>query len=272
MTVRVDHHVHVVRRVERARVPVERRLVEAPGRRVAQPERPRDLASMRRQPRASTLGLEVVLIPEPRLDHGRQRSRRIGDVLDQIAVDRDQPGASLRPERGDHAGGPTTPVVPCEHGVLEPQRVQQVDHVDAERALLAGARRRGFEEVGGAVAAQVGHDHPSAADGEQRRHLGVAVDGVREAVQEQHWSAVARSDFVVPDVEDARSDLSDRRESTFGSRRSVAARVRGARERHVCRDETGGGRHEEISSALPRGWRHRSVAPAAPAPVIGCPR
>ena len=65
MTVGVDRRIDVIRILEGTRVPVEGRLVKAPGRRVAEPQGPRELAPVGRQACASAIGLEIVLVPEP---------------------------------------------------------------------------------------------------------------------------------------------------------------------------------------------------------------
>jgi hypothetical protein len=136
MSVGVDDDVDIVGVVEGACALLEGRVVEAPARRVAGPQQPRDLASVLRQPCTPAFGLEVVLVPESRFDLCGGRRVCPGNVLDQVAVDGDQPRAAFRPERGRHTSCASTPVITSQHGAGNVQRIQERDHVRAERRLL----------------------------------------------------------------------------------------------------------------------------------------
>src|SRR6185503_17651782 len=85
----------------------------------------------------------------------------------------------------------------------------QRDRVDSQRGLLAVAGRLIRLEARGPVAAQVRHDHPVALRGQERRDVGVGVDVVRPAVQEQNRRAVAGAVLDIADVQDAGIDLAD---------------------------------------------------------------
>jgi len=101
----MDHDDHVVGVLERACVSIKRSLVEAPVRRVADPQRSGDLAPVGCQSCASALGLEIVLVPETSFDRGSKWQCRFRDVLAKVPVNRDQPRASFRAESSSDACG-----------------------------------------------------------------------------------------------------------------------------------------------------------------------
>ena len=68
-------------------------------------------------------------------------------VLDQVAVDGHQTRASFRPERRNDASGSRTPVIAGKDSTVHLQCIHQGDHIDADRALLTGARRPAVEET-----------------------------------------------------------------------------------------------------------------------------
>src|SRR5438552_141432 len=83
---------------------------------------------------------------------------------------------------------------------------------------------------------QVGNNHATSACGEHRCNINVAVDRIRESMQQEHRRAITRSCFVVADVEEARLDLLDWRKPGFGSLGLGKARVRGTHERRAYSD------------------------------------
>ena len=215
----VDHDRDVVRVVERRRAALERRVVEVPLRRRGSPDQLRELAAVAVVAGTSALGGEVVLVPPLQLGLRRQRLPARCLAADQVAAHRHEAVAALRPERGDDVGRPRAPVEAGDDGRLDPERVHQGDRVDRERRLLAVAERLVGEEARRAVAAQVRDDHPVAGRRQQRDDVGVAVDVVRPAVQEDGRGTVGRAVLHVADVEDAGVDLLDDAEP--GARWSV---------------------------------------------------
>ncbi|GIJ33715.1 hypothetical protein Vse01_28630 [Micromonospora sediminimaris] len=57
------------------------------------------------------------------------------------------------------------------------------------------------------MATRVGQEHPVAGAGQQRHHLGEAVDVVRPAVQQEHHRPVRRAGIDETDIEYASLDL-----------------------------------------------------------------
>ena len=190
MTVAVDHDIDIVGIVVRHRRPLEARIVEMPVRRPLLPQDPGDVAPVGGKTGAAALELKIILVPERDLALRLHRNHRLGDILDQIAVDRDQADAALRPQRRADAGGASAPVIAGEHGALDGKRIHQRDQVGADRGLLARTRRRRIAETGRTVAAQIGHDDAAALGGEQRGDVDIGVDVVGKAVQQHHDRAV----------------------------------------------------------------------------------
>ena len=85
----------------------------------------------------------------------------------------------------------------------------QRDRVERERRLLAVADRLVGEEAGRSEAAEVGDDHPVAGRRQQGNDVGVAVDVVRPAVQQDDRRPVGRPPVDVADVQGAGIDLAD---------------------------------------------------------------
>ena len=214
----VDDDVAVVGVVEGRRAALEGRFVAVPLRRVRRPQDPGDVVPVRHEAGTSALGGEVVLIPPVVLGPGGQRHPVGGEAGDDVAAHREQPEAALRPERGEDAGGAGAPVVADHHRALDPERIEQAELVVRHDRLLRVARRREVDEAGRAMAAQMRHDHATAARGEQQRHVGVAVDVVRVAVHQQHRNPVGRPGLVVADAQLADADLPDRLEPRQGTR------------------------------------------------------
>src|SRR4029077_7339517 len=101
-------------------------------------------------------------------------------------------------------------------GPLDLQRVHQGQDVQGERGLVHVPRRRGGQERGTAVAAEVRDDHPVAAGRQQRCDLDVAVDVVGEAVHENDRAATGRAGLDVAYVQHAGVDLFHRAEGRAG--------------------------------------------------------
>jgi hypothetical protein len=84
-------------------------------------------------------------------------------AADQVPAHRDEPGAALRPERGDDVGGSRSPVEAGKDRPLDLQGIQQRDDVKGKRGLLAVAKSGIGQEAGRPEAAKVGDDHPVPA-------------------------------------------------------------------------------------------------------------
>jgi hypothetical protein len=86
-----------------------------------------------------------------------------------------------------------------------------IDAVPADRALLAGTRRRGRKEARRSVAAQIGHDDPAPRRRERRHHFVEGARIVRKAVHQQHRDAARRPRFLVGNLQDFCAHPLDRR-------------------------------------------------------------
>ena len=131
-------------------------------------------------------------------------------AADQVAAHRHQAADALRPQRGDDVGGSRSPVETGEDGRLDPEGVHQGDGVDRERYLLPITERRLRQKARHPATPQVGNDHPVPHRGQPGRHLLVAMNVVRPAVQQEDRWAISRTGVDVPDVEDTGLDLPDR--------------------------------------------------------------
>src|SRR5690349_10227275 len=98
-------------------------------------------------------GQEVEEVPEAGFQVGPQRVHRAADVLDEVAVDRDESGDSFGPDGRRDAGRATAPVVSGEDRARDGEGVHQGDDVGSEGALLPGPGSIPTEEAGGAVPA-----------------------------------------------------------------------------------------------------------------------
>src|SRR5207253_2357000 len=85
---------------------------------------------------ATALGGEVVLVPPLELGLWRQRKRASRLAADQIAADRDEPSAALRPDRRQDGSGTGAPVEAGYDRPLDGERIEQRDRVDGQRRLL----------------------------------------------------------------------------------------------------------------------------------------
>ena len=165
---------------------------------------------------AAAFGREVVLVP-PRLLGGRRQRRLAGCLAaDQVPAHRHHRPAALRPERGHDVGRPRTPVEAAHDRLLDAESVHQRDRVDGQHGLLPVPRRIVGEETRRAVPPEVGDDHAVPGRGERGRDVGVAVDVVGPAVQQQHCPPAGRPDVDVADVEHARGDPLHRTERLGG--------------------------------------------------------
>jgi hypothetical protein len=182
------------------------------------PQGERDAAPVRGEPRSPALGLEIPFIPERDLALHLGRLQRMGDILDQVAVDADEPGAALGPERGTDAGRAAAPVIAREHRARNRQRIHQINQIRPDRRLLARTHGRGIEESGRSIAPQIGHDDAAALRGKDGRHVDVRVDVVGKAVQQHRDRSIGRPGLVIGDVEHAGIDVTERLEALRGRR------------------------------------------------------
>src|SRR5947209_7659841 len=208
MTVGVQHDLDVVGIVEGHRGAVQRGVIEGPVRRVACPDHPRDVAPVRGETGAATLGQEVVEVPETGFEVGPDRRHGEAYVLNEVAVDGDDAGTALWPQRGGDAGCALAPVLAGEDGARDGERIQQSDHVAADGCLLSRARGGAVQEAGGSMPAQVGGDDPMARLDQTGDHVDVAMDVVGEPMQEKHDLAVVWTRFEVRNLERSSANVS----------------------------------------------------------------
>ena len=218
--VRLDHDLDEVRIVESGGAALERGVVELPARRPQLPQQAGDAPAVPGQAGAAALAMEVVLVPEPQFVFGRLRLQRPGDVLDVVAVERKQPRATLRPQRRHDAGRAPAPVVAGQHRVRHRQCVHQGQQVRSQRRLLARAGCVVAQETRRPEAAQEGHDDAATGGREDRRHLRIGIDVVREAVHQEHRRPIGGAGVEVGDVQDAGGYVLERLHGRIISHRS----------------------------------------------------
>src|SRR5947209_10848742 len=208
MTVGVQHDVDVVGIGEGHRGAVQGGVIEVPVRRVARPDHPRDVAPVDGETGSATLSQEVVEVPEAGFEVGPDRDHGEADVLDEVAVDRDDASTTFRPQRGGDASGAPAPVIAGEDGARDVEGIQQSDHVAADGCLLSRARGGAVQEAGWSMPAQVGGDDTMVRLSQAGDHVDVAMDVVGEPVQEKHDLAVAWTSFEVRNLERISADES----------------------------------------------------------------
>jgi hypothetical protein len=113
------------------------------------------------------------------------------DVDDVVAGIRDEAGHAFRPERSCHAGRKAAPIVAGQNGALNPESVEEIDQITAERSLLPAAHRRWEKKARRTEAAQVGNDHACARCRQTWRDLVIGVDVVRETMREDDGQPLA---------------------------------------------------------------------------------
>ncbi|MDR7186747.1 hypothetical protein J2X85_003804 [Microbacterium trichothecenolyticum] len=67
---------------------------------------------------------------------------------------------------------------------MESERVEEGEQVGSERPLLSASGRVRAQEARRTVSAKVGHENAEARLDEERSHVGITVDVVRESVQQ----------------------------------------------------------------------------------------
>ncbi len=136
----------------------------------------------------------VVEAPQVRPDCP-ERLPRVNDIQGQVGTE------PLRRAQREQVPDEATPVVPDQHGTLDPQLIHQRQYVGGDLLLLPAVRRRPRPPVAG----QVRGDDP-----QPRRRIGEQVAPLvvmlRPAVQRQHRQAVDRSGLGDVEVDAARLD------------------------------------------------------------------
>src|SRR5690348_16630681 len=119
----MDHDADVIWIVERHGTPLECCIVEIPPRRSSLPDELREIASIFVVAGPAAVRGEIELVPP--LEFGLWRQRHLTGCLtaDQIAADRDEPLAPLRPKRRDDVSRPCSPIVTGKDGLLDLERV-----------------------------------------------------------------------------------------------------------------------------------------------------
>jgi hypothetical protein len=145
-------------------------------------------------------------------------------IHDEVAADRNQRLDPFGPERRDDVGCPCAPVESPDHRARDPQRIHERDDVGGQNGLLAIAHRVRRTEPRAAVAAEVGHEDPVSAGGQDRCHVDVAVDVVGPSMQQDDRRTVGRAVLGIPNVQYAGVDLLERRERCVSDRRRSGLR------------------------------------------------
>src|SRR5207253_9744445 len=92
---------------------------EMPIRRPQSPQQTGNFTAVLFQPDAPPLGMEVPLVPVAMLLRCGARPAGARDVLDVVAVDRDQTADTLGPQSGSNAGRTSAPIVAGEYCTLD---------------------------------------------------------------------------------------------------------------------------------------------------------
>ncbi|MNO87596.1 hypothetical protein D3C76_790190 [compost metagenome] len=171
---------------------------------------------------ATTLGREVELVPPLQL--GSRWQRRLAGLLaaDQVATHRHQRLHPLRPKRRDNVGGACAPVITAEHGLLDLQRIHEINQIACQCRRLAVAQGLGRQETRVAITASIRNQHAIALLCQRWRHIRIAVDVVRPTVQQDHHRPVGGTDLGIGNVQQAGLDVLERAE------RRVTTRCNGA--------------------------------------------
>ncbi len=131
-----------------------------------------------------------------------RRGRQHGDALDAVGP----------PDR-ERLGDVGAPIVPDDRQLLDPERIQQRDHVHRMDAGVAGPWRLRVAEACIAEPAQCRDDHPEPRFADHRRHLVPRGSIIRPAMQKHHWLGGMRVHFLDVDGEIRRIDHRHRRNS-----------------------------------------------------------
>ncbi len=142
MTVGVQHDVDIVGIVEGHRGTFQRGVIEVPVRRVARPDHFGDFAPVGGETGSATLGQEVVEVPEAGFQVRPDRRHGAADVLDEVAVDGDDAGTTVWPQRGGDAGRAPAPVIAGQDGARDVEGIQQRDLAVAWAGFEVGDLQR----------------------------------------------------------------------------------------------------------------------------------
>ena len=122
------------------------------------------------------------------------------------------------------------------------------DGIDANAACCPLRTVSARQECGGAVAAEIGHQHAVTLCQLAWEDIGIAVDVVGPSVQQHDGRAVGRAVFGVSDIEHPGVDLLERRERCV-RRRRCGAGPRRHRGGNRCRGGGKSDRSGEIASS-----------------------
>src|SRR5215469_3351988 len=145
--------------------------------------------------------MEIPLVPVAMLLHRGAWPAGARNVLDIVAIDRDQATSPLVPQSGSYTSGTSAPVVADQYCVVDGKPVHEVAQIGAERCLLARSRRRRVAETGRPKPTQPRHEYATAVGGKLWPDLSIITRVGRPAVQEDHGPAVSRSILLVSDLE-----------------------------------------------------------------------
>src|ERR1700693_4548047 len=133
----MDHDADMIRIVEGRCAALERSIVEVPLWRSNLPNEFRKVVPVFIVADPASFRGKIILVPPFELSLWRQR--HLADFLaaDQVTTHGDEGLAALRPERRDDVSRPSSPIIPSEDRLLDPERIHQRDDIESDHRLLA---------------------------------------------------------------------------------------------------------------------------------------
>ncbi|MOA11664.1 hypothetical protein D3C78_1316180 [compost metagenome] len=153
------------------------------------------------QARDATRCVEIVLIPIAMLGLRSHRLYRMGDVLNVIAVARDQAAHPFRPQCRHNARRPTAPIVATEGRLFNAKGIHQVKQILGKGGLLARARCIGVDEARRAITPKIRDDHAVTVSGEGGGDFVVGARRIGKAMKQDDRVAGGGAVFFVGNVE-----------------------------------------------------------------------
>src|SRR6516225_5600597 len=150
---------------------------------------------------SSAINGEVILVPPLEFGSGWQRVLAGCLTANQVSTDRNQALATFRPKRRDDVGAPCAPVEASEDGLIDLQRVHEIDDIDSHYRWLSVAERVIRKKPRAAIAAHVRHEDVVTRRSQYWDDIDKAVNVVWPAVQEDYGCSVGWSGFSVADIQ-----------------------------------------------------------------------
>src|SRR5262245_18858821 len=135
--VTMDHDTDMIRVVEGCSAALERRIIEVPLRRSELPDELVKIMPVFFVASAAAFGRKIKLVPPFELSLGRQWHLVSFRVADQISTHGDSRLTAFRPQRRYDVGCPRSPIKTADDGLLDRERIHQMEDVERNDRLLA---------------------------------------------------------------------------------------------------------------------------------------